>query len=303
MNKENFESLNTRTIKDLRTMCTELSIPIKSNMVKKELIQLIISHKPSVVKSKSSKTTLKQESKPPTSESVSRKTNKRPVRCSDCVDTQPTQAKTCMKSGKLSTTNAKEEIKRTPDKKYIILEQLGVKGKEGTTFLVKNKKGELYAMKTFSKQKSENAIMREATHQKQVARHGLAPVVRDINTTHKYIVMDKLDKNLFDIVKKNNGNIPDAIQRKIVGLIKKMDETGVFHGDPNPANFMMKGNIMYMIDYGFSRDIDDKLVKKHQTNTPNSKFMIIGLILKLKDIYREHNGNIEYKVLSKTLNC
>ena len=82
-----------------------------------------------------------------------------------------------------------------------------------------------------------------------------------------------------------------------------MDETGVFHGDPNPANFMLKGASMYMIDYGFARDIDDKLVKKYETNTPNTKFMILGLILKLKEIYREHNPNIEYKVLSKIINC
>ena len=156
-------------------------------------------------------------------------------------------------------------------------------------------------MKVFPKQKSINTLLKEVEHQREAARHGIAPEIKEINQEGKYIVMEKLDKNLFDIVKKNNGEIPDTIQRKIVNVIKQMDETGVFHGDPNPANFMMKGTSMYMIDYGFARDIDDKLMKKYETKTPNKKFMILGLILKLKEIYRDHNPNIEYKVLSKIL--
>ena len=58
---------------------------------------------------------------------------------------------------------------------------------------------------------------------------------------------------------------------------------------------------MYMIDYGFAKDIDDRLIKKYETNSPNMKFMILGLILKLKDIYKDHNPDIEYKALSKML--
>ena len=64
---------------------------------------------------------------------------------------------------------------------------------------------------------------------------------------------------------------------------------------------MLNGQSMFMIDYGFAKDIDDKLIRKHETETPNMKFMILGLILKLKEIYRDHNPNIEYKVLSKIL--
>jgi len=207
------------------------------------------------------------------------------------------------------TPQKSPEKKQTPQKlnkleskgRYNLITQLGSKGKEGTTFHVKNKRGDEFAMKTFAKSKSSNTLQKEAYYQSQAAKHGIAPKIKEINETEKFIVMDKLDRNLFDIIKKNNGEIPEHFQKEIINVISKMDQTGVFHGDPNPANFMIKGNNMYMIDYGFARDIDDKLIRKYKTETPNQKFMILGLILKLKEIYRDHNPNIEYKVLSKML--
>ena len=192
-------------------------------------------------------------------------------------------------------------VQKNVGPKYNIIEQLGSVGKEGTTFLVEDRNGEQYAMKTFSKQKSNKNLLNESEYQKQVASYGIAPNIKYVDETNKYIVMEKLDKNLFDIIKKHDGEIPETIQRKIIKLIKKMDETGIFHGDPNPANFMMKGNNMYMIDFGFARKIDDKLIRKYETNQPNQKFMILGLILKLKEIYQDYNPNIEYKILSNVL--
>ena len=213
--------------------------------------------------------------------------------------TQPKRKK-YTKSPTRSPTRQRN-VQKNVGPKYNIIEQLGSVGKEGTTFLVEDRNGEQYAMKTFSKQKSNKNLLNESEYQKQVASHGIAPNIKYVDETNKYIVMEKLDKNLFDIIKKHNGEIPETIQRKIIKLIKKMDETGIFHGDPNPANFMMKGNNMYMIDFGFARKIDDKLIRKYETNKPNQKFMILGLILKLKEIYQDYNPNIEYKILSNVL--
>ena len=215
---------------------------------------------------------------------------------------QPTQPKRkkYTKSPTRSPTRQRN-VQKNVGPKYNIIEQLGSVGKEGTTFLVEDRNGEQYAMKTFSKQKSNKNLLNESEYQKQVASYGIAPNIKYVDETNKYIVMEKLDKNLFDIIKKHDGEIPETIQRKIIKLIKKMDETGIFHGDPNPANFMMKGNNIYMIDFGFARKIDDKLIRKYETNKPNQKFMILGLILKLKEIYQDYNPNIEYKILSNVL--
>ena len=283
--------LSGKTVKDLRSLCAERSIKpstlkddIVDQLVKYEQKQKRLAKKKAIadVKSGAEGTTHVEKTQ---------------------QETKPIRPKTMKVSKQKDAEKQSCEIKKTADGKYTILQQLGKPGKEGTTFLVKNRKGDEYAMKVFPKQKSINTLLKEVGHQREAARHGIAPQIKEINEEGKYIVMEKLDKNLFDIVKKNNGEIPDIIQRKIANVIKRMDETGVFHGDPNPANFMLKGASMYMIDYGFARDIDDKLVKKYETNTPNTKFMILGLILKLKEIYREHNPNIEYKVLSKIINC
>ena len=57
-------------------------------------------------------------------------------------------------------------------------------------------------------------LQKEALAQKEVAKYDLAPKIKEVNEDEKYIVMEHLDRNLFDIVKKNNGEIPDAYQKK-----------------------------------------------------------------------------------------
>jgi len=284
------KTLSGKTVKDLRSLCADRTI--KPSALKDDIIDQLVKYEQKQKRLAKKKALTDTKS---STEGTNVEKNQQ--------DTKPVRSPVTKVSKQKDNEKQPVEIKKTADGKYTILQQLGKPGKEGTTFLVKNRKGDEYAMKVFPKQKSINTLLKEVGHQREAARHGIAPQIKEINEEGKYIVMEKLDKNLFDIVKKNNGEIPDTIQRKIANVIKRMDETGVFHGDPNPANFMLKGTSMYMIDYGFARDIDDKLVKKYETNTPNTKFMILGLILKLKEIYREHNPNIEYKVLSKIINC
>jgi hypothetical protein len=47
---------------------------------------------------------------------------------------------------------------------------------------------------------------------------------------------------------------------------------------------MQKGKRLYMIDYGFSKEITPKFIKLYKTETPNMKIMLLGLILKLKEL-------------------
>ena len=51
-----------------------------------------------------------------------------------------------------------------------------------------------------------------------------------------------------------------------------------------------------LIHFGFAKDIDDQLIKQHGT-TPNKSFMILGLILKLKDLF----DDIDCSYLKSTL--
>lgn len=96
--------------------------------------------------------------------------------------------------------------------------------------------------------------------------------------------MEKMDKHLFDIMKKNGGNISHNVQRQIITLFRKLDSTGVFHGDANLMNYMFKGRKLYIIDFGMSKEITTSLVKKLGTVTPNLDIMTLGLVLKLREM-------------------
>ena len=88
-----------------------------------------------------------------------------------------------------------EEVKEKKEK-WQIEDKIGYEGKEGTVYNVK-KGSKYYAMKKFKKDKSENKIKLESDLQKIASKDYLSPKIYDVDLENKYIVMDKLDKNLF----------------------------------------------------------------------------------------------------------
>ena len=46
----------------------------------------------------------------------------------------------------------------------------------------------------------------------------------------------------------------------------------------------MKDNKIYIIDFGFSKEINQKFIKKVGAENPNVTLMLIGFILKLKEL-------------------
>ena len=53
-------------------------------------------------------------------------------------------------------------------------------------------------------------------------------------------------------------------------------------------------------DFGFSKEITPRLISKFGTTTPNQKFMLVGLLLKIKEITGKINLN-HYKIFKKYL--
>ena len=188
-----------------------------------------------------------------------------------------------------------EKYKRDKIDKYNRLSQLG---KEGITYLVETSSGQQYAMKTFRKQKSSAKLRKEAELQNMAAAEGASPKVIDIDTVSKYIVMEKLDRHLFDTLKKKGGVLSLSVQKQIVTIYRKLDRAGVFHGDANLLNYMFKGRHLYIIDFGMAKEITTKLVYKLGTSTPNLNIMTLGLILKLRELGAPSNS---YKYLVKHL--
>ena len=168
--------------------------------------------------------------------------------------------------------------------KYTRIRQLGNKGKEGITYLVKDRKNREFAMKTFRKTKSSNTLKNEYILQKRAASQGVSPRVVEYDSVSKYIVMEKMDIHLVDIMNKQKGNLGKNHQLQIIDIFRKLDQVGVFHGDSNILNYMLKDNKIYIIDFGFAKEINHKLIKKLGTQSPNVRIMTTGLIIKLKEM-------------------
>ena len=71
-----------------------------------------------------------------------------------------------------------------------------------------------------------------------------------------------MDSHLIDSMKKKNGYLTRKQQEDLVKIYKKLDDTGVFHGDSNILNYMYKDRRLHIIDFGMSSPIDKKLIKK-----------------------------------------
>lgn len=177
-----------------------------------------------------------------------------------------------------------EQYKKNKVDKYTRIRQLGNKGKEGICYLVKDNKDKEFAMKTFRKTKSSNTLKTEYILQKVASSVGISPRVVEYDSVSKYIVMEKMDQHLLDVMKKQNGNLTKSQQLQIIEIYQKLDQVKVFHGDSNILNYMIKGKKIYIIDFGFSKEINSKFIKKIGTDTPNLKLMTLGFILKLKDL-------------------
>lgn len=198
-------------------------------------------------------------------------------------------------------TKKKVPIKESCIGKYTIIEELG-RGKDGKTYLVKKGPKE-YAMKVYRKNKPVNTIKTEVNMQKEAHERDISPKIIETNLEDKYIVMERLDDNLLTILTKQKGKLRVNQEKQIIQIFKTLDNMGIFHGDSSVLNILEKDKKLYIIDFGYAKYIDEKLVKKVETSTPNLKYMPLGLLIQLKKIYPESTfPNIERYVEQKALN-
>lgn len=187
-----------------------------------------------------------------------------------------------------------EDYKKEKIDKYQKLKILG-NGKDGTTYLIKNNKDKEYAMKCFKPSKSSRKIEREFYLQKKAYKYKICPKPYSLDTVSKNIIMEKLDYHLIDFLKKG---LTKTQQERIYNIYDCLDKAGIFHDDANISNYMIKDGQIYIIDFGYAKDIDDKLIKKLNTKNPNKELMTIGFILMLKEHGYDKNN---YKYLVRKL--
>lgn len=171
-----------------------------------------------------------------------------------------------------------KDILEAKNASYVRGDQLGDPGKDAVTYEVNRK----YALKQYKPRKSSVNIIKEAELQERLAEFKVCPKVIDVDVERKYILMDKLDKHLFDVHSEKSMSLDH--QKQLVKLYDRMDSVGIFHGDANPLNYMTKGKKLYVIDFGMSKEITPKLIKTLNTATPNRHIMTVGMILKMKSM-------------------
>lgn len=178
-------------------------------------------------------------------------------------------------------------------KKYKKIRILG-EGQDGVTWLVTDKSGKEWAMKTFKPDKCSKLIAKEAILQFLSFEKGAAPSIIEVDTNEKFIVMEKMDLHLFDLILSQKGDLTVPQQEEILEMYKRLDEAKVFQSDSNIMNYMYRTKKnkdkkenkkeLIMIDYGISRDINPELKKSLNSENPNYDIMNVGLILKLKEM-------------------
>lgn len=149
----------------------------------------------------------------------------------------------------------------------------GKKGKEGTTFIAKCQDDSEYAIKLFKKKKSVKKLNKEAALQKMAAEFGISPMVFAVNDEEKYIIMEKMEKTIVDVMIEKYGNedrpLDEYQQKRIIDICEKLDQAKVLQNDGNPLNLMVnsQGEI-FVIDFGFAKPITKAIIKKRGPN-PN----------------------------------
>lgn len=177
-----------------------------------------------------------------------------------------------------------DKIDRILFYKYDLIKQLGSEGKEGKTYLVNHKHFGNCALKKFRNNIHSNSIHQEAYFLQEASKQHISPKILDLNLEKKYIVMEIMDELLYDRLCKTEGIFTNKDQERLIDIYTNLDKVGIFHADSNILNYMYKDDTLYIIDFGMSKKIDKDLIKELNTTKPNMELMLLGFILKLKEL-------------------
>ncbi len=164
---------------------------------------------------------------------------------------------------------------------YEIIESNIAQGKEGAISIVMVNNSPC-VLKQFKSAKSKDRLSREATLQTEAAELGIAPEIYHVDYDKKQIFMQGLQYLLIDVVKSRSPpTITNREKQQIIDIFNSLDARGIFHNDGNARNLMINDDgKIYLIDYGMSKRIDSKLLKK--TLTPNIRYGLEALKRSLK---------------------
>lgn len=182
--------------------------------------------------------------------------------------------------------------------KYEKIRELG-KGRDSVTYLIKmgKKPTDLYAMKIYKPEVKKSVIRREIKILGKLQKYRITPIVYFTDAERGYIVMEYMPDHLcFSLLE--GRLLTKKQQNRILHIYSVLDIAGVFHNDANLANFMIKDGEIYLIDFGFSVFVTEKLRAKLGVEHVNVQYMSGALLKKLEEIGFKPK---QHKTLSETV--
>jgi tRNA A-37 threonylcarbamoyl transferase component Bud32 len=181
-----------------------------------------------------------------------------------------------------------------------VKEHTGKKGKDGNIYKVLKKNTPMIA-KIFRKNKNSEEILQEYKFQTKAYKLGISPKTYGYSIEDKkYILMEEMEETLYEIIKRNNFEMPLKYQKQFLEIMNILDENKIFHSDTSPLNFMTKNEKLYIIDFGLSCKIDKKCVEKNGEN-PNFKLGIIFFIIKTRLVFPKFTPEYLIKKVEKKI--
>ena len=127
-----------------------------------------------------------------------------------------------------------------------------------------------FVMKEVKNPNIDNEMfLKEVAIQSAMSKKGLAPKIHYVDEKLRIVIMDSLEQNFWDFMKKElskktlikaKQNLFREATMEILDLIRKHHDLGIVHGDTHGGNIMRNTEgKWYLIDYG--------LAKKHKKVT------------------------------------
>ena len=94
----------------------------------------------------------------------------------------------------------------------------------------------------------EGQFKREITYLKQVYKEPHFPILLSINLEKFEIYINYCGKKI------NKNNVPFNWKKQIEEIVSTLDKKKIIHNDMHIGNFLVKDNIIYLIDFGWASD-------------------------------------------------
>lgn len=105
--------------------------------------------------------------------------------------------------------------------------------------------------------KIDNELLQNAYHDyyfmSQLQSTGLVPKVYDFwfcDNSMAFLVMERMDKNFADVLEHQNQHMTLAQERRLRHILATLNSLEIIHDDIRAPNMMVKGNQLYLIDFG-----------------------------------------------------